>query len=432
MTTSRRRLVIVDGVRTPFLRMGTEFGPLGADELGRMAFSALLTRTGIDPGLVDEVIVGCVGQPMDAANVARVIALRAGVPAHVPAISVHRNCASGFEAVTQAWEKLQAGRGEIFLVGGAESMSQYPLSFSYAAAQKFGELAKAKSLGARLKALSKFRFPDFFNPRVGLRLGLTDPVSGLNMGQTAELVARELGITRKQMDAFAAASHRKALAAQARLAEEIAPAYLPPDFKAVITADNGPRTDSTEEKLATLKPVFEPGTGLVTAGNSSQVTDGAVALLVMSEERAAALGYTDPLGFLGPYADAANDPARMGLGPVHAFAKLERLCGRRTVEADLLELNEAFAAQVLGCLEAMRSPAWCKAQLGLDAPLGEVDPDRLNVNGGASALGHPVGASGARLLLTALHELKRRRARRALASACVGGGQGAAVWVERD
>jgi acetyl-CoA C-acetyltransferase/acetyl-CoA acyltransferase len=428
---TRRNLVIVDGVRTPFLRLGTEFAALGADELGRLAFSALLTRTGFDPARVDEVIIGCVGQPMDAANVARVIALRAGVPPEVPAISVHRNCASGFEAITQAWEKLQAGRGEVFLVGGAESMSQYPLAFTPAAAAKFGELTKAKTLGARLRAFARFRPRDFLAPRVGLKLGLTDPVSGLNMGQTAELLAREAGLTRAELDAFAAESHRRALAARERLREEIAPAFIPPAFAQPVLDDNGPREDSTPEKLARLRPVFEPETGLVTAGNSSQVTDGAVALLVMSEEKAKNYGFTQPLGRLGPYAYAGLDPARMGLGPVHALDRLERLCGRALAEADLVEINEAFAAQVLACLAALRDPAWCREKLGREAALGEIDPARLNVNGGAIALGHPVGASGARLVLTALRELRRRDGRRALCTACVGGGQGAALWVER-
>src|SRR5947199_1175698 len=218
------RLVIVDGVRTPFCKMGTDLARLGTDELGRIAVNALLTRTGLDPHRIDEVIFGCVGQPADAANVARVIALRAGIPEHVPAITVHRNCASGCEAVTQAYEKMVAGRGSTFVVGGTESMSQIPLLFRQSAAIKFAALAKAKTFGRKLGVLASFR-PSDFRPRIGLQLGLTDPVCGLNMGETAELLAREFAITREDQDAFALESHRKACAARDKLAEEICPVY---------------------------------------------------------------------------------------------------------------------------------------------------------------------------------------------------------------
>jgi len=207
------RLVIVDGVRTPFAKMGSELARAGADELGRIAVNALLTRTGFDPNLVDEVIFGCVAQPIDAANVARVIALRSGIPERVPAVTVHRNCASGFESLTQAYEKMSAGKGSTFIVGGAESMSQVPLFFKYSTAEKFARLAKAKSLGQKIGALAAFR-PADFQPRIGLQLGLTDPVCGLNMGETAELLARELGISREAQDRFAVDSHLKAVAAR--------------------------------------------------------------------------------------------------------------------------------------------------------------------------------------------------------------------------
>ena len=430
MMADKQRLVIVDGVRTPFSRMGTDLAHLGADELGRMAVQALLARTGIDPGLVSETIIGCVGQPVDAANVGRVIALRAGIPEHVPAITVHRNCASGAEALSQAYEKMVAGRGEIFVVGGAESMSQYPLAYSYETVLKFGRLMKAKSAAAKLKAFLGFRFPDFFNPRVALKLGLTDPVCGLNMGQTAELVGREQGITREAQDAFAAASHVKALAARDCFAEEITPAYIPPDYTSVMTEDNGPREDSVPEKLAKLRTVFERGTGTVTAGNASQITDGAVALLVMSEAKANELGY-EPLGFLAAYAYAANDPARMGLGPVFAIHAAEQLSGYSVDDADLVEINEAFAAQVLACLRCSASEDFARTYLKRETPVGEIPMDKLNVNGGSIAVGHPVGATGARLVLTSLLELRRRDAKRAVVSACVGGGQGMALWLER-
>ena len=421
------RLVIVDGIRTSFCKMGTDLARLGADELGRRAVNALLARTGLDPAIIDEVIFGCVGQPAEAANVARVIALRAGIPEHVPALTVHRNCASGCEAFTLAHEKMLAGRGSIFIVGGAESMSQVPLLYTPQAAAKFARLGRAKTFGQKLGAMLMFR-PGDFSPRIGLQLGLTDPVCGMNMGETAELLARESGSTRQMQDAFALESHRRAVAAQDRLAEEICPLYLPQ--KSIVARDNGPRPGQTMEALAKLKPVFERKTGTVTAGNASQITDGAVALLVMTEQKAVELGF-EPLGALTGYAYAGCDPSRMGLGPVFAIAKAEAQTGLKIEDADVVEINEAFAAQVLACLKAMASEKFSRKMLKRDKPLGQIPLDRLNVNGGAIALGHPVGATGARLILTALHELHRRKARRALTALCVGGGQGSAIWLER-
>jgi acetyl-CoA C-acetyltransferase/acetyl-CoA acyltransferase len=338
------RLVIIDGVRTPFCKAGTELASLGADELGRVAVNALLTRTGLEPELVDEVIFGCVAQPVDAANVARVISLRAGIPESVPASTVQRNCASGFESLTVAQEKLRAGQGSIFIVGGTESMSNIPLVFKQATAAKFNRLSRAKSLGRRLQALAGFR-PSDFEPRIGLLLGLTDPVCGLNMGETAEVLAREFRLSREEQDAFALQSNQRATAARDRLTNEICPVFLP-SKAAAVTRDNGPRDNQSIEALAKLKPVFERRTGTVTPGNASQVSDGAVALLVMSEERAAQLGFT-PLGVLAGYAYAGCDPRRMGLGPVFAMARAEAQTGLRLADADLIELNEAFAAQTL-------------------------------------------------------------------------------------
>ena len=405
--------------------MGTDLAALGAEELGRAAVQALLVRTGIDPAIVDQTIFGCVAQPVDAGNVARVISLRAGIPKHVPALTVHRNCASGFEAITQAHMMMNVGRGEVFIVGGTESMSQIPLLLKYDTAVKFGRVTKARTLGEKVRALASFR-PSDFAPRIGLRLGLSDPVSGLNMGQTAELIGREAGVTREQQDQFALESHQKAAAAREKLAEEIAPFFVPPKFTTVVEKDNGPRENQSLAALAKLQPVFEKETGTVTAGNASQVTDGAVALLVMSEKRARKEGL-DPLGVLADYSYSAADPARMGLGPLYAIAQMKRA----PAGADLIEINEAFAAQVLACLVQAESADFARRELNREAPLGEIPREKLNVNGGAIALGHPVGASGARLVLTALMELRRRGARAALVSACVGGGQGAAAWVER-
>lgn len=429
-----KRLVIVDGIRTPFSKAGTDLAACGADELGRMVVNALLTRTGLDPAIVDEVIFGCVAQPVDAANVARVIALRAGIPQSVPAVTVQRNCASGCEAITLAYERLCAGRGSIFIVGGTESMSNIPLVFKQSTADKFSRLARAKSLGRRIASLASFR-PADFQPRIGLLLGLTDPVCGLNMGETAEVLAREFGLTRDEQDAFALQSHQRAMAARGKLAEEIFPAFNAGESRSrssgVITQDNGPRENQSREALAKLKPVFDRRTGTVTAGNSSQITDGAVALLVMSEDRADELGFT-PLGALSGYAYAGCDPSRMGLGPVFAIAEAEAKTSLAVEDADIIEINEAFAAQTLAVIEAAQCEKFARKYLHRERPLGDIPMQKLNVNGGAIALGHPVGATGARVVLSSLKELQRRKGRHALISLCVGGGQGAALWLERN
>lgn len=422
---STTKLVIVDGVRTPFCKMGTDLATLAADELGRVALSALLTKTDLDPRLIDEVIFGCVGQPSESANLGRVISLRAGVPESVPAITVSRNCASGMEAFTQAYEKMCAGRGEIFIVGGVESMSNYPFIYSESAKAKFAKLGRARSIGQKLSALTSFR-PSDFAPRIALQMGLSDPVCGMNMGQTAELLAREGGISREAQDAFALESHMKAAAAKNRLAEEITPVYH--RGKAIVL-DNGIRAEQSEAALRKLRPVFDRKHGTVTAGNASQITDGAVALLVMTESKAVELGM-QPMGVLSGYAYAGCDPTRMGLGPVYAIAKAEQRCKLSLDNADLIEINEAFATQVLACIQASASEKFSRKVLGLPHPLGEIPMDKLNVNGGSIALGHPVGATGARLILTSLKELHRRKQQRALITLCVGGGQGAAIWLE--
>jgi acetyl-CoA acetyltransferase family protein len=423
------RLVIVDGIRTPFCKAGTDLARLDAVELGRIAVTNLLQRTGLNPSLVDEVIFGCVSQPAEAANIARVIALRSGIPERVPAVTVHRNCASGIESLTTAYEKMCAGRGGIFIVGGTESMSQMPLLFSSRAADKFSRLARAKSFGAKLQAMTSFR-PRDFKPRIGLQLGLTDPVCGLNMGETAELLARELNISREDQDAFALESHQRAIAAREKLAEEICPVVGGGHFKSGITSDNGPRENQSPAALAKLRPAFDKQFGTVTAGNSSQITDGAVALLVMEVERARGLGLA-PIGALVDYAITGCDPKRMGLGPVLAMEQLRERTGLSLEDADLIEVNEAFAAQTLAVMRCAESADFAHKNFRTPVPLGKISREKLNVNGGAIALGHPVGATGARLILTSLKELQRRNARRALVSLCVGGGQGTALWLER-
>ena len=423
-------IYLVDGVRTPFAKMGTAFAETDAAELGRVAVAELLAQTGLDPATIEEVIIGCVAQPADAANIARVIALRAGIPDTVSAVTVHRNCASGFESVTQAAEKMLVGRGDTFLVGGTENMSLVPLLYSETAAKKFTALARARTMQEKLAVATSFR-PEDFKPRVGLQMGLSDPVSGLNMGQTAENVARDFNITREDQDRFSLQSHLKAVAARDKLKEEITPVYLPKvrNGQAYLDEDNGPRKGQTLEALAKLKPVFEKVSGSVTAGNASQLTDGAVALLMMNERALQASGLT-PLGKLVAFQYAGCDPTRMGLGPVYAIHKSEGRDGLGLKDADLIEVNEAFAAQVIGCQRAARDARYCREKLGRDSALGEIPDEILNVNGGAIALGHPVGVTGARLVLTALKELGRRKAKRALLSLCVGGGQGGALWVE--
>jgi acetyl-CoA acetyltransferase family protein len=428
----KEAIYIVDGVRTPFAKAGTALADTEAVELGKTAVRLLVARSGIDPSTIEEVIFGCVGQPADAANIARVIALRAGIPESVPAITVHRNCASGFEAVTQAAEKMLVGRGDIFVVGGVESMSQIPMLYSQEAAKKFGAFARAKNLSQKLGVLSSFR-PTDFQPRIGLRLGLSDPVSGCNMGQTAENLSRDFNVTREEQDAFAMRSHQKAVAAREKLKQEITPVYLPKskNGQPFMDQDNGPRENQTMEALGKLKPVFEQQTGTVTAGNSSQITDGAAALLLMTERALKQSGLT-PLGRLEGYAYAGLDPSRMGLGPVYAIHRAEGKTGLGLKNADIIEINEAFAAQVIACQRAAKSETYCREHLQRETVLGEIPDDILNLNGGAIALGHPVGVTGSRLVLTALKELHRRSAGRALVSLCVGGGQGGALWLSRN
>jgi acetyl-CoA acetyltransferase family protein len=411
-------LYIVEGKRTPFCKMGTLLAEESPASLGVAASKGVLTESALDLDLVDEVIFGCVGQPADQMNVSRIIGVRAGIPQRVPAVTVHRNCASGFEAITSACEKASAGKGNIFLVGGTESMSQMPLLCSRSTSKKFFTLFGSKSIKSKVASLLKFR-PSDLMPKVSLRMGLDDPLSGINMGETAELLARELGISRKAQDIYSFLSHGKAMLARNKMAEEISPLYASNDncinspSGIVVKEDNGIRKDSTIEKLNRLRPIFDAREGTVTAGNSSQVTDGAVALLLMTEEALNKTGYS-PIAKITNYAYSGCDPKRMGLGPVSAINKL-----RVDIKnIDLIEINEAFAAQVLACKKL------------IEETTGEIPDEKLNINGGAIALGHPVGASGARIVLTLSKELKRQGLKRGLASLCVGGGQGAAIELE--
>lgn len=424
----KERLAIIDGVRTPWAKAGGNFAGLSADDLGALVTRELMARVNFPADKIDELIAGCVAQPMESANVARIIALKAGLPISLIASTVHRNCASGMEAVTTAANRILSDEAEVVLCVGTESMTNIPLVFGRKMTDLFGRLMRAKTPMQKLGVMLSFR-PSFLAPVIGVQVGLTDPVCGLNMGQTAEILAREFSITREDQDAWAVISHKRATAAEKLLAEEIIPVPLPPKYAAVLSKDDGPRAQQDSVALAKLKPYFDKVAGTVTVGNACPLTDGAAAMLVMKESKAAELGLK-PLGFLREYAYAALDGRRMGLGPVYASSRLFDKSGLTLKDFDLIEINEAFAAQVIACERAFASPEFAKTYLNRDSALGVIDRERLNVNGGAIALGHPVGATGSRLIITILKELRRRGKQRGLASLCIGGGQGAALALE--
>ena len=427
----KERIAIVCGFRSPMGKAGGVMKNISAHDLGARVLKEILLRSKIDVQKIDEVIIGNVAQPAEAANIARVIALKAGIPEKVPAFTVHRNCASGMEAFTTAISKIRGQESEIIVAGGVESMSNIPLLFNKKMTELFANLARAKTFKQKFATILSFR-PDFLTPIIGLVSGLTDPISGLIMGCTAENVARDFNITRKDQDEFALKSHQKAEAATANgiFKEEIIPVFNN-DLKnsMMIEEDEGIRKGQTIENLTKLKPYFEKVTGTVTVGTSSQVTDGAAFAILMSESKAKELGYT-PLGYIVDYAYAGLDPSRMGLGPVFAAQKLFTKTGFGLKDMELIEINEAFAAQVIGCQKAFASEEFCKKHFNINQAIGEIDSTILNVNGGGIALGHPVGMSGTRIIIHLLRELKRRGKNRGLASLCVGGGQGGAVIVE--
>jgi acetyl-CoA acetyltransferase family protein len=427
-----KNVVIVDGLRTPFVKAWTDFMPIAAHNLGAIVARELLERNNLSPEKLDEVIIGNIAQPPEAANVARIIALQAGIPERIPSFTVQRNCASGMEAIANAYYRIQAGEGDIYLSGGTESMSRIPLLFNEAATKWFGHLSKAKSLGQRLAVFLKFKF-GFLNPIIGLQLGLTDGFCGLNMGETAEILAKEFKISREEQDQFAMQSHNNAEKAtkDGILKEEIVPVPVPPRYEKMIDADNGIREGQSMEALAKLRPVFDRRNGTVTAGNASQITDGAAAVLVMTEEKAREMGL-EPLGRIRSFAFAGLDPSRMGLGPSFATPLALERGGVTLKDIQLIEINEAFAAQVLANLQVFESDTLTQKYLKRDKAIGAVDRNKLNVNGGAIALGHPVGSSATRLIITLLKEMQRKDLNLGLATLCVGGGQGAAFVLERN
>lgn len=425
-----QRIALIAGVRSPMTKAGTALKDMQADDLGAIIVRESLLRSGIDPQEVDEVVIGNVAQPSHAANVARVIGLKAGLPNHVPAFTVHRNCASGMQAITSAAEKIMLGYGSVYIAGGVESMSNIPLIYPHAFQDFMRRFQKSKTFAQKLRTIAGFR-PSMLAPRIGLMEGLTDPVSGMIMGETAEVLARDFHVTREEQDEFSLRSHRLATKAQQEglFDEEIYPIGKVPGFDALVNEDIGPRPQQSMEALAKLPPYFDKRNGTVTAGNSSQITDGAAALIVMSENEAKRRGL-EPLGFLKEFAYGALAAERMGLGPAYATAELFERTGATLEDMEYIEINEAFAAQIIAVERAFKSKEFAQEHLGRDKPLGEIDRDILNSQGGAIALGHPVGMTGTRIVIHTLRELRRRKRNTGLATLCVQGGQGAALLLE--
>jgi len=423
-----RDVFIVDGSRTPFLKARGKPGPFHASDLAVGAARPLLLRQNFSVDAFDEVIVGCVMPGPDEANIGRVIALRLGIPQNVPAWTVQRNCASGLQALDSAFHNIASGQSELVLAGGVESMSHAPVLFNELMVNWLAMMMGAKTVGQKLKAISQLR-PAHLKPVIALMRGLTDPIVGLNMGQTAEKIAWRFGITREQMDEFAMHSHL-------RLADAHDKGYLD-EIEALYDGrgkfydfDDGVRRDANMAALASLKPYFDRTYGMVTPGNSAQITDGA-AMLVLAGPRAVKKYNLPVLAKICDSQWAGLDPSEMGMGPIHAMSPIMTRNKLAIDDVDYWEINEAFAGQVLGCIEGWKQTDYCKQQLGLKAAMGEIPHERLNIDGGGVSLGHPVGASGARIILHLAKTLQRKNARRGIASLCIGGGQGGAMMIER-
>jgi acetyl-CoA acetyltransferase family protein len=422
----KERIAIIDGLRSPIAKANGKLNDVNADTLGAIITKELILRNNLDYKEFDEVIMGNVAQPGNTANIARVMAIKAGFAQSTPAYTVHRNCASGMQSISSAIEKIHSNQGDLYLVGGMESMSNIPILYSDEFRNFITKFSYSKSFSEKVKLLSSFR-PSFLKPIIGLISGLTDPISGKIMGITAENLANEFKISRNEQDEYALKSHQKAQKAieNGIFKDEIHPIMTK---NASIVQDDGVRFNQTIDALGKLNPIFEKVGGTVTAGNSSQVSDGACSLIVCSESKAKELNL-EPLGFIKDYAYAGLDAHRMGLGPIYSTKKLFDKTGIKLEDIDLIEMNEAFAAQIIANLKAFQSDDFCQKTFNCPA-LGKINEEILNVNGGAIALGHPVGMSGARIVLTALKELKRRDKKLALASLCVGGGQGASFLLE--
>ncbi|MEE9342198.1 MAG: acetyl-CoA C-acetyltransferase [Gammaproteobacteria bacterium] len=423
-----RAVYIVDGSRSPFLRAQNKPGPFQAADLAFQAGRSLLARQTFSATEIDQVILGCVMAGPSEANIARIVALRLGCGEKVPAWTVQRNCASGMQSLDSAAQEISSGRSDLILAGGVESMSHAPVLMNTEMVGWLGQFSSARTPTAKLKAISKIK-PGYLKPVIGLIRGLTDPIVGLNMGQTAEVLAHRFDISREEMDQFAVRSHQRLMHAQKNnLLDEIQPVY--DNAGNFYDTDDGVRPDSSTEKLAKLKPVFDRPFGKITAGNSAQITDGAAWLLLASEE--AIQKYDLPV--IGRIVDsqwAGLNPREMGLGPVHAMAPVMLRNNLNSEDIDCWEINEAFAAQVQSCLRAWQDTEYCTKTLGLGQAFAAIDEDRLNIDGGGVSLGHPVGASGSRIVLHALKILQRENKQRAMTSLCIGGGQGGAMLIER-
>ena len=423
-----RRVAIVAGVRTPFARSGTILKEYTAIELGKLAVAELVQRTALDGASVDLLVFGTVVQSVLAPNIAREVSLLPHFPRTLQAYTVSRACASANQAITDAADQIALGHAQVAIAGGAESLTQVPILHSRGMSEVLVAASKAKSLSTRLATFAQLRPKDL----IPITPAISEPSTGESMGQSADKMAKLNGISRESQDRFALRSHRNAAAGtdDGRLLAEIVPVPAPPRFEAMIVADNGVRRDTTYERLAALAPVFDRQYGTVTAGNASPLTDGGAAVLLMSEARARADGYT-PMAYIRSYAYAAVDPAEQLLqAPVLAVPIALARAGLSLRDIDLIEMHEAFAAQVLSNIQGLASSAWA-ARAGLSAPVGEVDFDTLNVMGGSLSIGHPFGATGARVLTTLCNELARRGQQFGMLTVCAAGGMGHAMIVER-
>lgn len=418
-------IYVIDGLRTPFLKAKGR-GPFSASDLAVWAGRELLARQPFAPTDIDETVIGCMMPSENEANIGRLIGLRLGCGNDTPGWTVQRNCASGMQSIDCALKDIQLGRADLVLAGGTEVMSRAPLNFRPEMVEWLTQWQKAKTAQQKISAIIQFKLK-YLAPIITLLHGLSDPLYGLSMGQTAEILADRFNITREEMDQFAFESHEKAEEAKKLgYLNEITPVYS--GKGECFTTDTGVRADTTLEQLGKLKPMFDKY-GLVTAGNSSQVTDGA-ALLILASEEAVKKFNLKPLGKIVDVEWAGLSPDVMGLGPVMAATPILKRNNLSLDDINYWEINEAFAAQVLACLKAWESDEFCKKQLGLDKAMGKLNRDTLNIDGGAIALGHPVGASGARIVLHLLEILKRTNSKRGMASICIGGGQGGAMLLE--
>jgi acetyl-CoA C-acetyltransferase len=423
-----RPVFIIDGSRTPFIKARSGPGPFTPVDLAVQCGRPLLARQPFAPTAFDQVILGCVNVIADEMNPARVAALRLGMGEKMVAFTVQINCGSGMQSIDTGYRYIREGVSDLILAGGAEALSHAPLVWPQAGVRWFAGLAGARGLGAKIIGALKAK-PSYFKPIIGLERGLTDPITELNMGQTAEVVGQLFGITREQSDIYAAESHK-------RLAHAQAEGFLKGELEIAFSRDgkfydhdDGVRPDSTPESLAKLNPVFERPWGQVTAGNSSQITDGASWVILASEDAVVKHGLTPKAAIIDSQW-AALDPSIMGLGPVLSATALLKRNELSLQDVETWELNEAFATQVLGCLAAWNDEKFCKEVLGLDGAAGELDRSKLNVDGGAISLGHPVGTSGNRIVLHLVNAMKRLGTRRGIATECIGGGQGGAMLVE--